>query len=324
MARHYRRITEVLSKEEIRSLVTPTNWEGWLAVMTSWSLIACCFFLAAWQPNFFTLILALVLLGGRQLGLAILMHEAAHRSLFRTRELNDWVGKWLCAAPTWNHLRQYREHHMAHHTLTGTQKDPDIGLVNPFPVTRRSLGRKVLRDLSGIAGLRRVAALLLMDLGFLSYTASTNASRIDQKGRTLGNVVATGVRNLGPVMLTNGVLFGLLWWLGFAWLYGLWVIAYLTTYGLFLRVRSMAEHACTQASDDQFHNTRTTRANPLARLTVAPHRVNYHLEHHLLMTVPHYRLPRMHRLLKERGVYETSPLAANYREVLARISSKPA
>jgi fatty acid desaturase len=36
----------------------------------------------------------------------------------------------------------------------------------------------------------------------------------------------------------------------------------------------------------------------------APHYVNYHAEHHLLMTVPPYNLRRMHSMFKERGFLE--------------------
>jgi fatty acid desaturase len=32
--------------------------------------------------------------------------------------------------------------------------------------------------------------------------------------------------------------------------------------------------------------------------------VNYHQEHHLMASVPCYRLPRMHRLLRAAGVVE--------------------
>jgi len=35
-----------------------------------------------------------------------------------------------------------------------------------------------------------------------------------------------------------------------------------------------------------------------------PHHVNYHLEHHLYPAVPHYHLPRLHRLLRAKGVLE--------------------
>jgi fatty acid desaturase len=36
-------------------------------------------------------------------------------------------------------------------------------------------------------------------------------------------------------------------------------------------------------------------------LLLFPHHVNYHLEHHLYPAVPHYHLPRLHRLLFDKG-----------------------
>ncbi len=41
----------------------------------------------------------MVVLGGRQLALAVMMHEAAHGTLFKTRFLNDVVGDLVCARP---------------------------------------------------------------------------------------------------------------------------------------------------------------------------------------------------------------------------------
>jgi fatty acid desaturase len=52
--------------------------------------------------------------------------------------------------------------------------------------------------------------------------------------------------------------------------------------------------------------------------------VAYHLEHHLVMTVPHYNLPRMHRLLKERGVLDHALIAPGYVPVLRAAMSKAA
>ncbi len=312
MASQGKKIRDYLSKEEIKSLATAADWEGWLAVFTSWGLIAGAFALAAWRPHPLTIVVAVVLLGGRQLGLAILTHEAAHRSLFRTRWLNDWAGKWLCAAPVWNHLARYRKHHLAHHLHTGEADDPDLGLIEPFPVSKRSLARKFARDIFGVTAVKRVIGLAQMDWGFITYTASTGARPIDQSGRSPWAALGDGVRNTGPTLLTNGALFGGLYLLGHGWLYLLWAGAYATAFSLFLRVRSIAEHACATPLDDPFRNTRTTRANWLARLTVAPHRVNYHLEHHLLMTVPHYRLAKMHRLLKARGALEGACIAPGY------------
>lgn len=88
-----------------------------------------------------------------------------------------------------------------------------------------------------------------------------------------------------------------------------------------MRIRSLAEHACTESSTGPFHNTRTTRAGLLARITVAPMQVDHHLEHHLLAAVPYYRLPRLHRLLRERGAVSEAP---DYVDVLRTVSALPA
>ena len=46
---------------------------------------------------------------------AALMHEAAHRLLFRNRKVNDWVGRWLLGYPSFTPIDLYRRGHMAHH-----------------------------------------------------------------------------------------------------------------------------------------------------------------------------------------------------------------
>jgi len=71
-------------------------------------------------------------------------------------------------------------------------------------------------------------------------------------------------------------------------------------------------------------NTRTTLVRWWERLLVAPNYVNYHLEHHLIMTVPHYNLPRLHRLLRDRGVLDGACVHTGYRGVLQLAAGKPA
>ncbi|MBI3541856.1 MAG: fatty acid desaturase family protein [Deltaproteobacteria bacterium] len=314
------KVTEILSNEEIKLLKSPSDARGWLAVATTWALIAAMFALVAWRPSTWTALVALVVLGGRHLALAILMHDCAHYSLFRTRALNDVVGRWLCAYPTWQDLPRYREHHLRHHKFAGSKDDPDLDLVAPFPVSRASLARKLARDASGVSGLKRVYGLLLMDLGFVKYTVSNVITKLPQGGRTKLDVLKTGARNLHGVALTNAALFGALWLGGHPALYLLWLGSYLTTFSVFVRVRSIAEHACTEQDLDPFKNTRSTEANWVARLTVAPIRVNYHLEHHLLMTVPYFNLPRLHRMLAERGALKNAYNAGGYAEVLLTAS----
>jgi len=70
-------------------------------------------------------------------------------------------------------------------------------------------------------------------------------------------------------------------------------------------------------------NTRTTLAGWWERLLVAPNRVNFHLEHHLLMTVPHHNLPTLHRLLRERRAIDESCLTPGYVEVVRLATARP-
>jgi fatty acid desaturase len=314
-----RKAKDVLSVEEIQELTRRSDAAGWWAIGTTWGIIAATFAALARWPHPVTFALAVVILGGRQLALAILMHEAAHRTLFRRRAWNDVAADWLCARPVWNDVARYRKHHLVHHAFTGTDRDPDLSLTDPFPVTRRALARKFARDLSGVSGIKRIAGLVLMDLEVLEYTVAADVVRRPRGGRSVLDYARAGVRNASGFVLTNLALAGLLAAWGHLWVYSAWAVAYLTTFGLFLRIRSVAEHACSERSTDPFRNTRTTRAGVLARLTVAPIQVNFHMEHHVLASVPYYRLPRMHRLLRERGA--VASVTPGYAAVLAAATS---
>ena len=312
------RVRDVFTKEEIKDLCQRSAWRGTVDVMITWGLIFGSLFLAGLYPHWATISLALIILGGRHLGLAILMHEASHRGLSSNKWYNDFLGQWFCAAPGWLPLLRYRDHHIQHHAHTASDKDPDLGLTTGFPASRKSLMRKVMRDMIGLTGLKRAVATFMMDVGLLTYSASTTQQVVRPRPSLLQMTKNFG-RYTMPTILTNGILFMILFTAGIAWTYGLWVVAWLTTFSLFVRIRSAAEHACVELSDNPLRNTRTVHASIFARLTVAPHHVNYHLEHHLLMTAPHYNLPRMHRMLKERGVLDGAPVARNYWEVFALI-----
>ncbi|MFA5123091.1 fatty acid desaturase family protein [Zavarzinia sp.] len=315
------RVTDIFTRDEIRDLTAKSDLAGWWAVLSTWGIIAGTFAVMALWPNPATILLGLIVLGGRQLALSILMHEAAHYSLFKTRALNNVVGDWFCARLVWNDVARYRQHHVQHHSHTNSELDPDLSLVAPFPTSRASLRRKFVRDLTGATGLKRLLGLALMDIGALTYTVSGGARRRPRDGRRWTDYAREGIRNMAGVVIANLVLAGLLAASGHAWLYLVWFAAYMTTYSLFVRIRALAEHACTEYSDHPLRNTRTTRAGFLARLTVAPIHVNYHLEHHLLPSVPYHHLPRMHALVKARTGMDDAP---DYLDVLRLVSAKPA
>lgn len=293
------------SRDEIQELVHVESWRGWLSIGIDWAVIAAAFALVAAWPNPLTVLAAFFLIGARQLGLAVLMHEASHRTLLADKRWNDFAGNWLCAYPIWTDLHAYRPYHLQHHAKNWTQDDPDIGLVLPFPIMRGSLRRKIWRDLSGQTGRK-----------FLRGAWKRSIARW-----RAGD--ANGRRAFVGFAVTNALLFALLAATGHAWLYAIWAGAWLTTHTLVTRIRAIAEHAMIPDPSDPLRNTRTTIPAWWERLLIAPNRVNYHLEHHLLMTVPHYKLPRLHRLLGERGLLDGACITHGYADVLRRAASKP-
>jgi len=313
------RASDVLSRDEIRALTRTSNARGLAAIAGTWLAIAAAFAVLARWPHPATFVAAVIVLGGRQLALAVLMHEGAHGTLFRSRAPNELLVDWLCARPVWSDVARYRRHHLGHHAHTGTARDPDLALALPRPMTRRSLGRKIARDLLGATGLKRVLGLLLIDAEILTYDVGGGPRRAPWRGALAH--ARTLARNLWRPLIANAALLGALFALGCGWVYTAWIAAYLTTFSLFVRVRSLAEHACTERGADPLLNTRTTRAGLLARITVAPLHVNLHLEHHLLPTVPWYRLPALGGMLVERGVVPARSRAAGYAEVLRAVSA---
>ena len=156
---------DYLSQEQIRAVGKRSNSLGALLILHAWALILGTMALFVWWPNPFTFLLAIMVIGTRQLGLAILMHDAAHGLLFENRQLNEWAGDWLCAAPVFTSLHLYRPYHLQHHRHTQQAEDPDLGLSRPFPITRKSLRRKIVRDLTGQTAFQRRREQLRRALG---------------------------------------------------------------------------------------------------------------------------------------------------------------
>ena len=199
------RIGNFLTLEQTRRLGAKSNLVGALLVLHAWAVIAASMVLFAWWPNPFTFLLGVMVIGGRQLGIAILMHDAAHGLLLADRRLNDWVGSWLCAFPVFTSLTLYRPYHLQHHRFTQQAEDPDLGLSAAFPTSRASLRRKIVRDLTGQTAFLRRGEQIRRALG------PTDAPLAGQ----LGNLWR---KEKGP-LIANLVLLAGLSAAGYWWLY---------------------------------------------------------------------------------------------------------
>lgn len=320
------RVSEIFSREEIQQLTESSDLHGAWAVGSTWAVIAATFtgLITLWDylPTWGKLIacmLAIAIIAGRQLCLAILMHDASHRSLFKSKALNTFVGEWLCARPIWNDLEKYRQHHLKHHAKTSLEEDPDISLVAGLPTTKKSMLRKAFRDLSGITGLKFYVGRTLQDMEILKWTVSNDKTVLDRTGKTWQDHALSLAKNSAGMIATNVAIYSVFKAFGKQKFFWLWPLAYTTPFPLFIRIRAMAEHAGMQTSNTALTNTRTTHAGWIARSFVAPIHVNYHMEHHLMATVPYYKLPKMHQALREKGLI---PEAPSYMDVISQLSVK--
>jgi fatty acid desaturase len=308
------KIKEHFSSEEIQQFCRRSDLLGWTAVATNWGIIAFAFVLVARWPNPFIIVSAMILLGGRHLGLGVLMHECGHGTLFRSKKLNRFVGTWLCAAPVMYRLDDYMNNHLLHHGKAGTNADPDLYRYQNYPVEKKSLQRKLLRDVCGQTS-----------LNFLETSLKRNqVITTSEEGKRILDYQQLFSRFYAPIIM-NFLLLLLLMWFGFAELYLLWLAAYFSIYMVFSRIRNLAEHACVPnlLDPDPMLHTRTMVASWWERLTFAPNSVNYHLEHHLLPSVPKYRLASFHAALKDKGLLDNAEIESSYLAFIKKLTIEP-
>lgn len=337
---------EIFSKEEWSGLTHISPVRGlWLA-LHGWTVIAIILGAATlvWQWNWMAGLIAtpvaIALVGSRQLGLSILMHEAAHGLLHPNRKINNFVGEWFGGAATGSDLQAYRAYHLTHHRFTQQEEDPDLSLSAPFPTSEASMKRKIIRDLTAQTFFKQRSSQFKKAWRGLKAILrgerdQAGAKRDTSAGQTLNNSSRAGIgaepatvdgsittaKTVGRFLLVHVIVLlislatlGIIPFL-------IWIVALMTSFQLILRIRNIAEHACTTTGgDDPFSHARTTYANWWERMTLAPYWVNYHSEHHLFMGVPCYNLTKANQLLIEKGYGPRMTLAQGYGEVIRTVT----
>jgi fatty acid desaturase len=285
---------DLLTISELQDLRRRSARRGAWLVLHAWSVVAGAALLYTVWPSALTFMVAVVVIGGRQLGLAVLMHEASHWLLFPGQSANNRVGSWLCAAPIWTDLPTYRRRHHLHHRHTQQPDDPDRELTAAVPMTPRTFWWAVAQDLSGWTAVIRV----------------------------MRSRPTAGWRRLRRPLAANAVLAGGLAAAGQGHLYVLlWLLPLATWYQLGTRLRSISEHAMAPDGDDPLRNARTTTAGVLERALLAPYWANHHLEHHLMVFVSCWRLREAHALLLAKGHGPRMEVVPGYVDVIRRATT---
>jgi fatty acid desaturase len=215
------------------------------------------------------------------------LHEAGHRTAFRSGPLNEGL-VWLSAFLMLQAPSFFREFHWEHHRSTQSlQHDPEIaaapGLLVGWP---RNLGFYLARATG--QGLLVGKALFTLSSAVLFTPAQWEKLfpfiRVNQRRRVQWEsrlVVA-----LWGALLLGG--FGFV--PGFGHVLLAWPIAHLLM-GLFV----MPEHTALPLEGSQLQRTRTVRSNALVHFLMW--NMSYHAEHHTHPAVAFHALPELHRAL---------------------------
>ncbi len=286
-------------RDTLRRIPTTKNA---LSIISVWSqtcgLIVCALWLNT--PAFW--ILAFLLMGRAHAQFAALMHEAAHRLLFRNRRLNDWVGRWVVGFVGFTPIDLYRRGHMAHHRDEFGPDEPDIPIYRGYPITRSSFRRKLWRDATGRTGWKLFQGLL--------RGANSEHALVRSQARSI----------IGYHLVLIAITVAL----GYPWLwFVMWLAPHLTVWRVINRLRSIAEHGGMQRSSDRRNTTHSVRQHRLTRFWLVPNQIGWHLAHHVDSGVPMRNLPRLHRELTRAGYVNSDFEYPSYRALWRALSARP-
>ncbi len=218
---------------------------------------------------------AFVLMARGHVGLNILGHEAAHRLLFSSRPVNDFVGRWLLAYPSFQALLVYRRSHFAHHRDEMGPEEPDLSLYSGYPIPRDSWHRKLRRDITGVSAYKNF--------------------------RGLFRAARKGAREALQILAVQGAMIGVAIAVQRPLMYVVWLVSWSTLWRVSNRLRSIAEHGGLIRSKDRRLTTHVIHQSRLTRFWMVPYNTGWHLAHHVDMGVPWRNLPKLHDELVRSG-----------------------
>jgi len=293
-------LTEVLPSERllVNGVAIPelraefrriSTWRNVRAVTLAWAWLLGLAYLGT-HGGWLVGVACFMFMGPIHVRFAILMHEAAHKLLFRKKWANDWIGKWLIAYPAFVPIGLYRRSHFAHHREEFGPDEPDIAFYRGYPCEPRDLRRRLLRDAVGISGWKNFVVLL---------KALTKRASRPLASAILGTQLVMAV---GLALVTGR------WWSYLVF----WWLPWMTQWRVLNRLRAIAEHGGMSRSDDRRLTTHNVKQSLLARTWLVPFNTGWHLAHHVDMGVPWHTLPAYHAELLNAGYVNEEITFKNY------------
>ncbi len=283
-----------LNPKDLKPLYRINPYLAIAALVFDWAVIVGSIYLWSLFPSVWLYVVLVFIIGGRIHALAALTHDALHYRLLKNRKWNDLIVNLFAMFPIFTTVHSFRKIHLPHHRKLNTDEDPDwtAKLGRPrfdFPQSKREFITTLTLYLVFYRGVLDMIWLMKKSMDF------------DKKVKKAPQKPSEKLLKIGFYAVLFGGLTMMGWWNYFLLL---WVIPGLTTFLMFQYFRSIAEHYGGLAYDSLFSSSRTVKASWIECFFLAPHNVNYHLDHHLYPGVPFYNLPKLHDLLMQQSQFK--------------------
>jgi fatty acid desaturase len=308
---------KALPKEVVARLARRSAGRASLAVLHDVAVLAAAIACGLYfWPNPLALLLSVLVIGTRQHALFVIAHDAAHYLLYENRLANEIVGR-ASAMVQGLSMCTYRVIHRLHHNNLYGPLDPDTALHGGYPRGKAYLVKKLLKDLSGLTAWKTYAYFLG---GAPALNTATNVA-LRPLDDTSDKLRREARHDRNAVIVFHLVALALFALSGYLVQYlVLWVLPLVTVVQAILRLRAIAEHGATTDFSSPLTAARTNVVPAWLAWLIFPHHVNYHIEHHLYASVPHYNLPVLHREMRARMMLENAelvPFSATLRKIFA-------
>ena len=272
--------SKLIPKDKLKPFLQRNNTSGLIHLAMHLGLIFFSGILVSISPNILIKIIIMIAHGSFIAFLYAGLHECIHKSAFKNKKLNEFVGYFLGFVLIRSFLNgRYR--HMAHHTFTQhPEKDPDKV---DFPSSYLVYLKHVT---SFSVWIRIIDNLFRHSFGKINKSEKNYIPQSEIKSLIFeSRMMVTGYFIIMLLSFYFSTTFFLIYWL---------IPRILGE--PFLRLVRMVEHTGKDETADMIHNTRTSF--PSAFLKFLYWNMPYHVEHHLYASVPFYRLPKFHKLIK--------------------------
>jgi fatty acid desaturase len=327
--------TDIITiQQQIRQAASQAELQHWLKVQPTrayweltlnWLGIILAFLAVAWMPTLWMYGVAFFVVGTYQYKLFILAHDAIHGALHPNKTMNDRLAKWCVYGPMFMALEDARRNHLKHHRFMGTSADPDRYLHTFYPKNTpfkfllfcsglATFGKTVLKvtPFGRLLKLDESLPPLLEDKGEIMSNPEPAPLSCEERGWGIGSDLSSAKQVLTdyfqkrlPVFVIQILILTVLfisplplWSYLVLWIAPIYFLVFVPD-----EIRAFCDHAVLEFPDDRGDINRlvTFLPNGLEAIVFSPHHMNYHAEHHLWPSIPHYNLPKAHEFVKGRS-----------------------